>query len=102
MKAIVSAPPLVLQALFASALELARATHFIRRLRQLQPDAFARTFSLFLIQHPKASLEQLAEQLHISASALAQRLHESTTASFLLALLRRAVDALATASLRAS
>lgn len=102
MKAIVSSPPVLLQAIFASALERARETQFVRRVRQLQPDAFARTFSLFLIQHPKAALEQLADQLRISASALAQRLRDPAAALFLLSLLRHAVGRLAAASLRAS
>jgi hypothetical protein len=95
MKAIVCVPPLVLQTIFANLLQLARQTHFVQRLRLLKPDAFARTFCLFLIRYPKATLEQLAEQLHVSASALKQRFTDNA-AKFLRALLQRTLDCLAT------
>jgi hypothetical protein len=96
MDTIVRVPPLVLQAIFANLTQLARNIGFVQRLRQLQPDAFARTFCLYLIRYPKATLQQLADQLHITASALAQRFTD-TAARFLLALLTRTLDSLATA-----
>ena len=95
MDAIVCVPPLVLQAIFANLLQLARETHFVQRLRLLKPDAFARTFCLYLIRYPKATLEQLADQLHITVSALKQRF-TNTAAKFLRALLQRTLDSLAT------
>ena len=95
MDAIVRVPPLVLQAIFANLTQLARHTGFVLRLRALQPDAFAHTFCLYLIRFPDATLQQLADQLHITASALAQRLTD-TAARFLRAVLQRTLDCLAT------
>ena len=96
---ILRTPPQALQAIFAAATPLARTTHFVRRLRCLRPDVFARTLSLFRVQHPHASLEQLAGPLHLSALALGRRLRSRAAATFLEALLRHAVRQLATAAL---
>jgi DDE family transposase len=96
MDAIVCVPPLLLQAIFADLTQLARQTHFVQRLRALKPDAFAHTLCLYLIRYPHATLEQLADQLHITASALAQRFTDNA-AKFLRILLQRTLDTLATA-----
>lgn len=95
MGAIVCVPPLVLQAIFADLTQLARQLGFVQRLRLLKPDAFAHTFCLYLIRYPKATLQQLADQLHITASALTQRLTDNA-AAFLRAILQRTLDCLAT------
>lgn len=100
MNAILSTAPALLQALFRLADSLARQTSFVQRLRLLQPAAFARTFCLFLIRYPKASLQQLAAQLNITAAALCQRLLQPATADFLFAFLRAALDRLANAAWR--
>jgi hypothetical protein len=94
MGVIVCVPPLVLQAIFANLTPLARQVGFVQRLRLLKPDAFAHTFCLYLIRYPKATLQQLADQLHITASALTQRLTDNA-AKFLQALLQRTLDCLA-------
>ena len=99
MMAILGDIPLLLQALFAVAEPLARQTGFVQRLRQLQPAAFVRTFCLFLLQRPKASLEQLATELTVSASALRQRLAAPAAATFLRAMLGEALHRLTTAAL---
>jgi hypothetical protein len=95
MSTIVCLPPLVLQAIFADLTQLARQIGFVQRLRLLKPDAFARTFCLYLIRYPNATLQQLADQLPITASALTQRFTDNA-ATFLRALLQRTLDCLAT------
>ena len=100
MDAILGQVPVVLQALFAVAEPLARQTHFVVRLRRLHPAAFARAFGLFLVRYPKASLEQLAAELGITASALCQQLHKPAAADFLFALLGYALQRLSAAALR--
>lgn len=100
MDAILSNVPLLLQAIFAAAEPLARQTHFVQRMRRLDPAAFARTFCLFLIRYPKASLEQLAAELKLTASALCQHLNKPAAADFLFALLGYALNRLTAAALR--
>jgi hypothetical protein len=100
MDAILATCPAVLQAIFEAADHLARQTGFVRRLRKLRPAAFARTFTLDLVRHPKASLDQSAAALGLTASALTQRLARPAAAAFLLALLRHAVSRLAATLLR--
>ena len=100
MDAILGQVPAVLQALFAAAEPLARQTHFVVRLRRLHPAAFARAFCLFLVRYPKASLEQLAGELRITAAALCQQLHKPAAADFLFALLGYALQRLTAAALR--
>jgi hypothetical protein len=95
MKSILTLPPVVLQTIFGTlAVQLGRATKFIRRQRKLRADNFAMVFCLFLIRSPKFSLQSLAGELNISESALAQRLQEPVTAVFLRTLLLRAVGQL--------
>jgi hypothetical protein len=100
MDAILCNVPLLLQALFAGAETLARRIGFVVRVRRLQPAAFVRTFCLFLIRFPKASLEQLATDLKLTASALCQRLSDPTAAKFLFAMLGDALNRLTAAALR--
>jgi hypothetical protein len=100
MDAILGQVPVVLQALFAVAEPLARQTQFVVRLRRLHPAGFAHAFCLFLIRYPKASLEQLAAELKITASALCEQLHKPAAADFLFALLSHALQRLAAATLR--
>jgi hypothetical protein len=100
MDAILGQVPAVLQALFAVAEPLARQTHFVVRLRRLHPGAFARAFALFLVRYPKASLEQLAGELKVTASALGQQLAKPAAADFLFALLGYALQRLSAAALR--
>jgi hypothetical protein len=100
MDAILGQIPVVLQALFVVAEPLARQTHFVVRLRRLHPAAFARAFSLFLVRYPKASLEQLAGELKVTASAVAQQLTKPAAADFLFALLGHALQRLSAAALR--
>ena len=100
MDAILGQVPVVLQALFALAEPLARQTGFVVRLRRLHPAAFAHAFCVFLIRYPKASLEQLAAELKITASALGQQLSKPAAADFLFALLRSALERLSAAALR--
>jgi Transposase DDE domain len=100
MDAIVGQVPVVLQALFSAAEPLARQTGFVVRLRRLHPAAFARTFCLFLIRYPKASLEQLAAELKITAAALCEQLRKPAAADFLVALLGYALQRLAAAAVR--
>jgi hypothetical protein len=100
MDAILGHVPVVLQALFAAAEPLARQTHFVVRLRRLHPAAFAHAFCVFLIRYPRASLEQLAAELQVTASALCQQLHKPAAADFLFALLRSALERLSAAALR--
>ena len=100
MDAILGQVPVVLQALFAAAEPLARQTHFVVRLRRLHPAAFARAFCLFLVRYPKASLEQLAGELRVTAAALCQQLHKPAAADFLFALLGFALQRLSAAALR--
>jgi hypothetical protein len=98
MTDILTRPPAALQALLADAADrLARATRFVTRLRRVTPAAFARAFALVLISHPRASLEQLAAELGVTASALGQRLRLPAAARFLRALLRDALGRLADA-----
>ena len=100
MDAILSNVPPLLQALFAAAGPLARQTHFVERVRRLQPAAFARTFCLFLIRYPKAPLQQLAAELKLTASALCQQLNKPAAADFLCALLGFALQRLTAVALR--
>ena len=100
MDAILGHVPVVLQALFAAAEPLARQTGFVERLRRMHPAAFARAFCLFLVRHPKASLEQLATELKITAAALCQQLNKPAAADFLFALLGYALQRLSAAALR--
>lgn len=100
MDAILGQVPVVLQALFAAAEPLARQTHFVVRLRRLHPAAFARAFAVFLVRYPKASLEQLAGELRVTAAALCQQLHKPAAADFLVALLGYALQRLSAAALR--
>jgi DDE family transposase len=100
MDAILGHVPLVLQALFAAAEPLARQTRFVVRLRRLHPAAFARAFCLFLVRSPKASLEQLATELGVTAAGLCQQLHKPAAADFLFALLGCALQRLTAATLR--
>jgi len=95
MKSISTLPPVVLQTIFGTlATQLGRLTQFIRRQGKLDPCAFARTFSLFLIRSPKASLQQLASELSITPSALSQRFQQPATAEFLRQLLLRSLGEL--------
>lgn len=100
MDAILGHVPPFLQALFAPADRLARLTGFVRRVRRLQPAAFAHAFCLFLIRYPKASLEQLAAELGLTAAALCQQLGKPAAADFLFALLGHALRRLTAAALR--
>jgi hypothetical protein len=100
MDAILGHVPAVLQAVFDAADELARRVGFVHRVRRLRPAAFARAFGLFLIRYPKASLQQLGDELGVTASALCQRLRLPAAAHFLLALLGLALARLTAAALR--
>lgn len=95
MKTISTLPPVVLQTIFGTlAIQLGRVTNFIRRQGKLHPEDFARTFCLFLIRTPEASLARLARELGITASALTQRLRQRATATFLRTLLSDALEQL--------
>jgi len=95
MTAIVSTPATVLQALFGDkVLELARETQFVRRLRELQPVDFVRVFCLTLVSFPKATLQQMAAEIKITASALCQRLQQTSAALFLEQMLCHALSLL--------
>ncbi len=102
MNAIVSRPLSVLQDIFGNAAgRVAREVGFVQRCRKWQPGDFARTFCLFLIRYPKATLQQLADELKITASALCQRLAQGAAASpFLFALLQYGLERLGRAMLR--
>lgn len=86
-----------LQTLFsADAEELARETGLVRRRRHLDGPTLARTLVLGWLEHPEASLEQLAEfaaaaGADVSPQALDQRINPAAVA-FLEQLLCRAVD----------
>jgi hypothetical protein len=72
-----------LQALFTTtAAELGRATGFIRRQRRLTAPEFARTLVFSWMADPRASLESMAVDLHVSAQALQQRLGDEAAAFF--------------------
>ena len=72
MTAICTLPPVVLQTIFGTrALRLGRTTRFIRRQGKLHAEDFARTFCLFLIRGPKASLARLASELSITTLEIA-------------------------------
>src|SRR5882762_6286590 len=95
MKTISTLPPLLLQTIFGTlAIQLGRATQFIRRQGKLTADNFARAFCLFLVRGSKTSLQRLAGELGITPSALSQRLQQRSTAGFLRTLLLRALEQL--------
>jgi hypothetical protein len=101
MDAILNRAPALLQAIFGTAADpLARQTGFVQRIRRLTPTAFAQAFCLFLIRYPRASLDQLAAQMHLTAAALCQRLRSAAAADFLRALLADALGRLAAAAVR--
>jgi hypothetical protein len=100
MDAILSTVPFVLQQFFATADGWARHVGFIKRLRKLQPITFVRVFCLFLIRCPRASLQQLGDELDLSASGLSQRLKTKAAAEFLRAMLGSALKHLTTVSLQ--
>jgi hypothetical protein len=95
MRTISTLPPVVLQTIFgALAIQLGRATQFIRRQGKLTADNFARAFCLFLVRGSKTSLQRLASELRITPSALSQRLQQRATARFLRTLLLGALEQL--------
>jgi hypothetical protein len=97
MKSIHTLAPVVLQSIFGTlAKQLGRSTGFIRRQGKLLASDLARTLSLHLIRFPQTSMQQLAIELSISASALCQRLQQQSTVQFLRQLLVAAVQKLAT------
>ena len=100
MDAILSSVPFVLQQFFATADTLARQVGFVKRVRKLQPTTFVRVFCLFLIRYPRASLQQLGDELNLSPSAVCQRLKAKAAADFLRAMLGSALKHLTTATLR--
>lgn len=100
MDAIVAAVPFVLQQFLATSDALARKVGFVKRVRRLQPAPFVRVFCLSLIRYPHASLQQLADELNLTASGLFQRLKAKATAEFLRAMLGSALEHLTTVALR--
>jgi hypothetical protein len=100
MDAILSTVPVVLQQIFAGADALARQVGFVKRARKLQPSTFVQVFCLFLIRYPRASLQQLGDELNITASALCQRLKAKAAAHFLRGMLGSALKHLTSAALR--
>lgn len=100
MDAIRSTVPIVLRQIFAAADALARQVGFVKRVRKLQPTTFVQVFCLFLIRYPRASLQQLGDELNLTASALCQRLKAKAAADFLRGMLGSALKHLTTASLR--
>src|SRR5204863_5524092 len=91
MDAILSTVPIVLQQFFATADALARQVGFVKRARKLQPTTFVHVFCLFLIRYPRASLQQLGDELNLTASALCQRLKAKAAAEFLRGMLGSAL-----------
>jgi hypothetical protein len=100
MDAILAAVPFVLQQFFATSDAWARKVGFVKRVRKVQPAAFVRVFCLFLIRYPQASLQQLADELNLTASGLFQRLKAKAAAEFLRAMLGSALERLTTVALR--
>jgi hypothetical protein len=97
MKSINTLPPVVMQIIFGTlATELGRSSGFILRQGKLYAGDFARIFSVYLIRVPKYSLQQLALELSVTASALSQRLQDAATVQFLRLLLLAAVQYLCT------
>jgi hypothetical protein len=63
-----------------SAEELARATGFIERVRGFSGAQFVRTLVLGWIENSQATIEELAEELNVTGSALQQRLTPKSVA----------------------
>src|SRR5437764_2416379 len=95
MAAIVTAPPVAVQALFGpDADRLARASGFVVRRRRLTAAGVAQALALVPLTAPRAPLAHLGEFLGVTASALSQRLRAAPAARFLAALLRHALGRL--------
>ena len=95
MKAILTTPPQLFQAIFHDGLlEVAREVGFVQRLRDFHPVEFARIFCLSLIGVARLTLQEIASELGITAAAVCKRLQQSAASEFLLRLLHHTLQEL--------
>ena len=95
MKAILTTPPQLFQAIFHDGLlEVAREVGFVQRLRDFHPVEFARIFCLSLIGVARLTLQEIASELGITAAAVCKRLQQSAASEFFRRLLLHTLEEL--------